>query len=215
MIQFKRGTTKSWRGSKTKLEPGQPGYDKNKHKIKIGDGEKTWSELPYASGLFAEEILDSENNARDRLKADLEDKTLITYGKEAPDNNTVGQIYLQQSNNTDYLVESGVADGWVYQIYSSGILKCFGNFKVKFDVTDSIEGTGLYCTDGNFKKSYPKAFRNPPAEVASVQSANGLAWLANKGINTKESSGIYTVISPTSTNNLEYTISICAEGVKQ
>jgi hypothetical protein len=35
MIQFKRGKTSSWYSQKTPLAEGQPGYDKDKHKIKI------------------------------------------------------------------------------------------------------------------------------------------------------------------------------------
>lgn len=214
MIQFRRGHTQSWRDTKTKLEPGQPGYDKDKHKIKIGDGEKLWSELPYASGLSAEEILSSESDAKNRVKADSEDITLITYGTELPDKNTIGQLYLQQSN-TDSIVEAGIKDGWLYQIYNSGIIKCCGNFKVTFDLTDNIEGTGLYCDNSNFKVNYPKTFKNPPTELASVQSSNGMAWIANKGINTTTSSGTYTIISPASVNNAEYTISIQVEGLKK
>lgn len=209
MIQFKRGSTKSWLDTKTKLASGQPGYDKDKHKIKIGDGEKTWAELPYASGLSAEEILDSESNAKSK-----EDSTLITYGTEAPNDKTVGKLYLQQSN-TDFIIESGISNGWIYQVYNSGIMRCCGNFKVKLDVIDSIEGTGLYCDNNNFKKAYPKAFKNPPSEVAAIQTSSGIAWLANKSANTTSSSGAYTVVSPTRANNIEYTISIQVEGIKK
>ena len=214
MIQFRRGTTKSWLATKTKLAAGQPGYDKDKHKIKIGDGSTSWSELPYASGLTAEEILCSEKDAKGRQDpTDKHTTTLITYGTEAPDKNTIGQLYLQQSN-TDHIVESGISNGWMYQIYSSGIMKCCGNFKIKLDINDSIEDTGLFCDSSNFKKDYPKVFKSPPAEVVSVQSSTGIAWVANKGINTTTSSGMYTIISPVSTNNTEYIISIQVEGVK-
>lgn len=99
MIQVKRGSTNSWRGSDVKLEPGQPGYDKDKHKLKIGDGISSWLDLPYIGGLAAEEILDSESNAKTRMAADLEDLTLITYGVESPDAQTVGRIYLQVSSD--------------------------------------------------------------------------------------------------------------------
>ena len=216
MIKFRRGSTQSWRKLETpKLVAGQPGYDKNKNKLKIGDGEKTWVELPYVSGLFEHEVLDSEENAKSKLSKDAEDKTIITYGVSAPDKDTKGKLYLQQSSNTYYLIESGTTDGWIYQIYNSGIIKCFGNFKVKLDVTDGIEGTGLYCSGGNFKKSYPKTFKNPPSEMVSVQSSSGLAWVASKGVNTVDSSGVYSIISPTSANNIEYVISIQVEGIKQ
>jgi hypothetical protein len=86
MIQFKRGTTSvelkeisilglkfyipkrtpgTWKN--IKLADGQPGYDKATRKLKVGDGEHTWEELPYlSSGLDAEQILDSELRARAR-----------------------------------------------------------------------------------------------------------------------------------------------------
>ena len=214
MIQFRRGSTESWRSTKVILAAGQPGYDKDKHKIKIGDGESSWSELPYAGGMSAEEILDSEENAKHRVKANAEDKTIITYGVEEPDKNTIGQLYLRQSD-TDHIIEAGISEGWIYQIYNSGIMKCSGSFRVKLDVVDSIEGTGLYCDSNNFKVDYPKTFKNPPTETVSVQSSNGLAWLASKKANTKASSGTYTVVSTASANNIEYTISIQVEGIKQ
>ena len=212
MIQFRRGTTKSWRNTKTKLASGQPGYDKDKHKIKIGDGESSWTDLPYASGLTATEILDSEANAKNKYKQDKEDLTIITYGPEKPDKNTIGQLYLQQST-TDHIVEAGVSNGWRYQIYSSGLMRCCGEFKVSLDITDSIEGTGLYCGNGAFKKDYPKSFKTSPAEVASVQSLNGITWVASRGMNTTTTSGAYTIISTASVNNIECVISIQAEGM--
>ena len=214
MIQFRRGTTKSWKNTKIKLASGQPGYDKDKHKIKIGDGETSWDKLPYVGGLSAQEIIDSEVNAKARNKQDKEDKTLITYGTDLPNEQTIGTLYLHQSTS-DYIIESGIADGWAYQIYGSGIMKCYGTFKVTLDIIDSIEGTGLYCDSSNFKKNYPKTFKNPPSETASVQNSNGFAWLANKGINTVTSSGTYSIVSLTSANNIECTISIQAIGIKQ
>lgn len=57
MIQFRRGTTSSWNKTKTKLAPGQPGYDKDKNQLKIGDGKHTWSELPCV-GAAADTVID-------------------------------------------------------------------------------------------------------------------------------------------------------------
>lgn len=46
MIKIKRGSTENWDTINPILEAGQPGYDKNTHKLKIGDGITKWSELP-------------------------------------------------------------------------------------------------------------------------------------------------------------------------
>lgn len=214
MIQFRRGTTKSWKKTKTKLASGQPGYDKDKHKIKIGDGEKLWSELPYASGLFAEEILNSEEAAKKRKAVDAEDTTLITYGTEAPNKNTTGQLYLQQyeaAPEADYVIEYGTGD-WTYQKWNSGILKCWGIFKVSTMLPNNFEGTGLNY-DSMAAIKYPVSFKVTPMELATLQNSGNIAWLASKTNNTPTTSGAYTIISPdTPATNLTYTISIQAEG---
>lgn len=219
MIKFKRGTTSSWRGSDTKLEPGQPGYDKNKHKIKIGDGEKTWSELPYASGLFAEDILNTEAAAKDRQQLDAEDITLITYGTETPDKNTVGKIYLQHYETdpeVDYVVSSGKNGIWTFQLWKSGIAKCWGTLSLTSDIRTTFEGIELFYGDNMKSIDYPITFKDVPTEVATLQSPGGVAWLANKAKNTKKMSGTYTIISPDKQlTRAVYSISLQVEGFWQ
>jgi predicted secreted protein len=227
MIKFRRGTTKSWRSATVKLASGQPGYDKDKHKIKVGDGEKSWADLPYASGLSAEEILNSETNAKTRKSKDPEDLTLITYGTEAPNRNTVGQVYLQQYEaepEADYVVSSGVDGIWTYQLWRSGIAKCWGVYSLTTDVQTAFEGVGLFHDSNKMKSiAYPSTFEFKdsqtavglvtPTETATVQSPGGIVWLANKTKNTKKVSGVYTIISPDKQlTNAVYLISLQVEG---
>ena len=217
MIQFRRGTTKSWRSTKIKLASGQPGYDKDKNKIKIGDGEKLWSELPYASGLSAEEILSSEDVAKSRNKLDKEDKTIITYGTAVPDKDVVGQLYLQQYDaepEVDYIVKSGIKGVWTYQQYKSGIAKCWGTLSISTDVQTSIEGIHLFHDNNKMKSvEYPFIFKSTPTETATLQSPGGIAWLANKTKNTSKTSGVYTILSTDEQiTNADYLISIQVEG---
>ena len=46
-FQFKRAEAAKWIERNPVLEAGEPGYEKDTHKFKIGDGVKTWTELPY------------------------------------------------------------------------------------------------------------------------------------------------------------------------
>ena len=218
MIQFRRGTTKSWRSTKIKLASGQPGYDKDKHKIKIGDGNTLWEDLPYASGLSAKEVLDSEESAKARSASDSEDKTIITYGKDAPDKSTVGQLYLQQYKaepEVDYVVKSGINGIWTYQQWKSGIARCCGTFTVSTDVQTVVEGIGLFHDSKKIKSvDYPISFKDIPTEVATLHSPGGIAWLASRGQNTKKASGAYTIISPDEQlTNATYSISLQVEGM--
>lgn len=212
MIKFRRGSTKNWQTTKTKLESGQPGYDKNKHKIKIGDGEKLWPDLPYATGLFAEEILDSESNARTKKSNDSENLTLITYGTEAPSENTVGKIYLQQVNEpeVDYVVESGTSGIWTYQKWKSGIAKCWGNYSFNTSVQEQLE---LFYRSTTINTNYPFTFKYVPMEIATIQSSSGQVLLANSGANTTKTSGNYAIISLAGgIDSANYRISIQVDG---
>jgi hypothetical protein len=214
MIQFRRGNTSSWRRDNNILAAGQPGYDKNKHKLKVGDGEHLWKELPYASGLSAEEILDAETEAKKRYSRDKEDKTIITYGTESPDNNTVGQLYLQYYETepeSDYVVEFGINNNWTYRKWHSGIAECWGTFNFTAAPQDVHEKAALYFDTIN-RISYPIVFKKVPAETATIQSPSGIVWLATNDKNTKNLTAGYTLISPDKLNNATYSISFNIKG---
>lgn len=212
MIQLKRGSTKSWRSSKNKLSAGQPGYDKNKHKIKVGDGKTPWSDLPYASGLSAEEILSSEADAKaNRDKEDRFATNIITYGTETPNENTTGQIYLQQIDEpeVDYVIESGTSGIWTYQKWKSGIAKCWGNYSFTTTVQEPFE---LFYRSAPISVKYPFTFREAPTEIVTIQSGQQ-TMLANTGANTNETTGNYAIISlVTALDEAAYRISMHVEG---
>lgn len=46
-IQFKRGLASRWRELNLVLEAGQPGFVTDENRLKIGDGETAWNDLPY------------------------------------------------------------------------------------------------------------------------------------------------------------------------
>ena len=222
MIQIKRGSTKSWQ--KQSLAAGQPGYDKDKKKLKIGDGKSSWNDLPYASGLSNDDILSSEEDAKTRRKAALslnplnilaalfDSPAVITYGTAGPDEDTVGQIYLQQYDTdpeVDYIVAAGVDKGWIYQKWKSGIAKC----NIVFEVSTSVQTSAgaLYqntTTIGNL--SYPFNFIEAPSENATVQSPGGLVWLTGaKKLNTTTHSAAYNILSVDKlTDSATYRISL-------
>ena len=213
MIQFRRGSTKAWKDKKTPtLAAGQPGYDKEKHIIKVGDGKSSWEELPSASGLDAKEILYSEADAK-KEKLD----TLFTYGEAAPNKNTIGQVYLQHYESepeADYVISSGVNKGWTYQKWKSGIARCWGTFELTTNIQSSLDN-GLYQSSSNLSEiTYPFSFIDVPSESASLQSPGTLVWLsAVKKMNTEKHSAIYSVISPDkAVNTAVYKITLQIEG---
>lgn len=46
-LQFKRGTAKAFKTSNPILLKGEPGFESDTCKLKVGDGETRWNNLPY------------------------------------------------------------------------------------------------------------------------------------------------------------------------
>lgn len=216
MIQFKRGSTENLRLRNILLDKGQPGFDKSKHKLKVGDGVTPWKDLPYTSGLFWQEVFDTETSAKARLKADKEDRTVISYGTADPDNNMAGHVYLQHYNaepETDYVVSHGKHGIWNYQIWHSGIMKCWGTHSVSATVNTKIEGSSLYYNKNTFTSiSYPATFKSVPTESVTLQGPGNFCWAANTGANSKTTTGKYSIMSTDNIPSGNFKLSITVEG---
>lgn len=46
-IQLKRGSSLAWQRLNPTLAIGEPGFEKDTYRLKIGDGITPWNELPY------------------------------------------------------------------------------------------------------------------------------------------------------------------------
>lgn len=46
-IQLRRGSSAAWKRLNPVLSVGEPGFEKDTNKLKIGDGFTPWNELPY------------------------------------------------------------------------------------------------------------------------------------------------------------------------
>jgi hypothetical protein len=220
MIQFRRGKTDSWKKLKKPLADGQPGYDKDKHKLKIGDGETLWDQLPYAS-ISEEEVLDSEDNAKKRRLQDPESLAIITYGDESPDKGTVGRLYLQYYDTepeADYIIASGVDGIWSYQVWKSGTAHCWGTISLETSLQTAVGRGNLYCNDTSIKKiKYPFTFiktdKTGPVETATLTTAdNKITWLASRAGNSATESGQYTILSFDEHTAANYKIALSVSG---
>lgn len=57
-FQFLRGQSEAWTRINPILREGEPGYELDTHKLKIGDGITSWNALPYVVDIesITEEI---------------------------------------------------------------------------------------------------------------------------------------------------------------
>jgi len=49
---LRRGTAEAWNRVNPTLKYGEPGFEKDTYKLKIGDGVRDWRTLPYFGGSF-------------------------------------------------------------------------------------------------------------------------------------------------------------------
>ena len=197
MIQIRRGSTSSWNAQENPLAAGQPGYNKDTHELKIGDGESLWNELPSISGLSEERVLCAESD----VKAGSNNPPIITYGPQMPSGDTNGQLYIICNDlepEIDYVVNMGTKDGWVYQLWKSGLARCW--ISIKNDTVVNTEFGALFSSDYNtpIVKNYPITFITVPVEHASVMGTGNAVWQACKAKNTVGKSGEYLLVSPVS-----------------
>jgi hypothetical protein len=229
MIQLKRGSTRSWAKNKTPLAAGQPGYDKDRHIIKVGDGEHAWEDLAEVGGVTRADIISSEEAAREKKNSafgkllnslGIETDPIITYGTEAPSKSTTGHVYMQYCDGqpeADYVVCSAIDRGWTYRKWQSGLVECWGTFDFATAIQNVIEGSTLYYSNSRFSgPDYPVIFSSLPTETAFVHSINGIVWLnGNKNFNSadaKVKAASYTLISPEKLPNNTYKITINVSG---
>lgn len=49
-IQYRRGTAAQWTSANPTLAVGEPGYETDTGKFKVGNGSTAWTSLAYSSG---------------------------------------------------------------------------------------------------------------------------------------------------------------------
>jgi hypothetical protein len=61
-FQLRRSTSSNWTSKNPILQAGEPGFEIDTYKLKIGDGITRWNLLPYISGSTSSYIFDGGNS---------------------------------------------------------------------------------------------------------------------------------------------------------
>jgi len=88
---LRRGTTEAWNRVNPVLKYGEPGFEKDTNKLKIGDGVKDWKTLPYYNGSFDISV--------DGKSVVFTNNSLELYGYA---NASVGQIPRKSSEGLEW-----------------------------------------------------------------------------------------------------------------
>lgn len=97
-FQFRRGESSAWEKNNPILAYGEPGFEKNTNRLKIGDGVTPWNELDYFKG--DEEAL----NAALALKANIAD--VYTKAEVDSKDDALRQLISEQIHFTTKIVTS-------------------------------------------------------------------------------------------------------------
>ena len=49
-FRLKRGTAERWQELNLVLDQGEPGFELDTYRLKVGDGQTAWNDLPYIDG---------------------------------------------------------------------------------------------------------------------------------------------------------------------
>jgi hypothetical protein len=199
MIKIKRGSSKNWSKLTTPLADGQPGYDRESGQLKIGDGKTPWKDLPDAGGLRANKIFSSEADAKAIKAEDKQYSAIITFGKDDPDENTVGQLYLQQLDiepEADRIISWGVNRGWTYRKWRSGIAECWCRYELTTSLNTSLDDSALFFNDTLMRElEYPISFTELPVETVTLQCGSAGVLLVTSSANSTDKSASYRLAS--------------------
>ena len=55
-FRFKRGKAETWTRLNPVLDPGEPGFEIDTYKLKIGNGKTAWNDLDYYGGDFTVDV---------------------------------------------------------------------------------------------------------------------------------------------------------------
>lgn len=91
-FRLRRGTAAAWRKVNPLLLYGEPGFEKDTNKLKIGNGEKHWNDLPYLNEDF--------QISADGKTVTYEDNNMGLYGYK---NAEIGQFPIKGEEHLEWV----------------------------------------------------------------------------------------------------------------
>lgn len=181
VIKFRRGTADEWATSSPQpigeiLKIGEPGYEKDTGKLKIGDGIKGWNELPYVQNSNSEDVILTPEDV-EQVVGNL---IIAGDGISVEHNNDTNELKISNTKQTyDAAVEwtpnHTIDNGTRYLVgdlvYHSGNL-----YKANYENESMPVTNTLYWTDlgpGYRLNIDGRDIQNIPFPVTSINNQTG------------------------------------------
>jgi hypothetical protein len=120
---------------------------------------------------------------------------------------------------TDYIVDQGIEDGWIYRKWKSGIGECWKTIAHTTTINNAWGG-GLYAGTMTSRQNYPFAFKDKPVENVSLTAGASAAFIyaesGGNGVNGTYASACYNIARPAAvTSSITFYISYYVIGKYQ
>jgi hypothetical protein len=188
LIQFRRGIASLWTSVNTLLSAGEPGFETDKYRLKVGNGTQPWNSLLYLAGSGVPAILAGSGIS-----------VITGVG-------SVGSQYYNQPNVPFYIIHntgvisitggSGISvsgSGGIYTINNTGVISITGGSGISISESGgiyTISNTGVISITGGNGISVSGS-----GGYYTVINTGVISITGGNGISVTGSDGYYTVIN--------------------
>ena len=112
IIKFKRGLAEAWKRNNPLLQAGEPGYEIDTCKLKIGDGVTYWNDLAYFSEVSISEelVADAVQKYLEEHPLQVSTDTTFTQAGVAADAAAIGEKCIYVGDTSEIILKGGDAD---------------------------------------------------------------------------------------------------------
>lgn len=122
-FKLRRGTSTEWEEKNPVLLDGEPGFEIDTYKLKIGDGLLSWNDLPYVSGRLGEKL--AELTIGDYVYDGTKEVNIPAYDGDYEYDETLLNLFFNDEEkteqvlnmileNNDAIVESPIEENMVF-----------------------------------------------------------------------------------------------------
>ena len=112
VFKLKRGLAEAWARNNPLLQAGEPGYELDTRKLKIGNGTSKWNDLPYFSELelSEEQIAAAVQKYLEEHPLQVSTDTSFTQVGVAADAAAIGEKCIYVGDTSEIIFRGGDAD---------------------------------------------------------------------------------------------------------
>ncbi len=111
-FKFRRGLAATWIKNNPVLAAGEPGFELDTGKLKIGNGEVAWNDLPYLSDaqLSEEQVAAAVEAYLEKNPIQIETDNTFSQTGKAADAAAIGEKCLYVGDTSEIILCGGDAD---------------------------------------------------------------------------------------------------------